>query len=41
LRGAIGAEGLGVAFDGLGGDLQTGEQLQLFAALLEARLAAY
>jgi hypothetical protein len=36
-----GADGLGLAFDGLGGDLQSGQQLELLAALLKAGLAAH
>ena len=38
--GDVGAEGFGVAFHGLGGHFQPGQQFELFAALLEGGFAA-
>ncbi len=35
------ADGLGLALDGLGGDLQTGQQTQLLAPLIERRRLAH
>jgi len=35
-----GADRFGVAFDGLGGDLQTGQRRQFLPAVVEAALAA-
>jgi hypothetical protein len=40
-RGDIGADGFGMAFHGLGSDLQTGQQSELLAPLAEAGLAAH
>jgi hypothetical protein len=37
----IGADGFGVAFDSFGGDLQSGQQVQLLVATVEAGLAPY
>ena len=40
-RGYVVTDHFGLPFDGFRGDLQTGQQLQLFAALVEADLAAH
>jgi hypothetical protein len=37
----IHADGFGVAFHCLGGDINTGQQLELFAAVLETRFTAH
>jgi hypothetical protein len=37
----IAADGLGLTLHGFGGDLDTGQQFQLFAALFEAGFAAH
>ena len=37
----VGAEGLGMAFDGLGGNVETGQDVELFTALLERSFAAH